>query len=102
VFWLMISEIFPLELRGPAMAACTVANWAFNFLVSFTFLSLVAAIGKAATFWLYAAIAVCAVVFFIWRVPETMGRSLEQIQEDVTGRSRRRRRRRTAPRSRHA
>ena len=31
VFWLMISEIFPLHLRGPAMAACTVANWAFNF-----------------------------------------------------------------------
>ena len=43
VFWLMISEIFPLHLRSPAMALCTVANWAFNFLVSFTFLSLVGA-----------------------------------------------------------
>jgi sugar porter (SP) family MFS transporter len=101
VFWLMISEIFPLELRGPAMAACTVANWSFNFIVSFTFLTLVDQIGKAATFWLYAAIAVCAVAFFIARVPETMGKSLEQIQEDVVGRRKRRRRRR-APRTRHA
>jgi sugar porter (SP) family MFS transporter len=100
VFWLMISEIFPLELRGPAMAACTVANWSFNFLISFTFLTLVDAIGKTATFWLYGAIAVVAVAFFARYVPETMGRSLEQIQEDVTGR--RQRKRRTNPRTRHA
>ncbi|HET7172553.1 MAG TPA: sugar porter family MFS transporter [Gaiellales bacterium] len=100
VFWLMISEIFPLELRGPAMAVCTVANWSFNFLISFTFLTLVDAIGKTATFWLYGVVAVIAVVFFALKVPETMGRSLEQIQEDVTGRKRRRRR--TAPRTRHA
>jgi len=100
VFWLMISEIFPLELRGPAMAACTVANWSFNFLISFTFLTLVDAIGKTATFWLYGVVAVIAVVFFALKVPETMGRSLEQIQEDVTGRKRRRRR--SAPRTRHA
>jgi MFS family permease len=101
VFWLMISEIFPLELRGPAMAACTVANWSFNFLVSFTFLTLVDAIGKTATFWLYGGIAVIAVAFFARYVPETMGRSLEEIQEDVTGR-RQRRRRGTPPRTRHA
>jgi MFS family permease len=92
VFWLMISEIFPLEIRGPAMAVCTIANWTFNFLVSFTFLSLAADIGKAATFWLYAGIGVLAIIFFILRVPETKGRSLEDIQRDVTGSSRRRRR----------
>jgi sugar porter (SP) family MFS transporter len=91
VFWLMISEIFPLELRGPAMALCTVANWAFNFLVSFTFLTLVSSIGKTATFWLYAVVGVLAVTFFFWRVPETKDRSLEQIQADLT-RTRRRRR----------
>jgi sugar porter (SP) family MFS transporter len=86
VFWLMISEIFPLELRGPAMALCTVANWGFNFIVSFTFLSLVGGLGKAATFWLYAAIGVVAVVFFAKLVPETSGRSLEEIQEDLSPR----------------
>ena len=92
VFWLMISEIFPLEVRGPAMAACTVANWTFNFIISFTFLTLTSTIGKAATFWIYAGIGVIAVVFFVRRVPETMGRSLEEIQRDVTGSSRRGRR----------
>ncbi|HEX3331749.1 MAG TPA: MFS transporter, partial [Gaiellales bacterium] len=92
VFWLMISEIFPLEIRGPAMAACTVANWTFNFIISFTFLTLTSTIGKAATFWIYAGIGVIAVVFFVRRVPETMGRSLEEIQRDVTGSSRRGRR----------
>jgi sugar porter (SP) family MFS transporter len=91
VFWLMISEIFPLEIRGPAMAVCTIANWLFNFIVSFTFLTLAADIGKAATFWLYAVIGVIAVVFFFLRVPETNGRSLEEIQRDLT-RTRRRRR----------
>jgi sugar porter (SP) family MFS transporter len=92
VFWLMISEIFPLEIRGPAMAVCTIANWTFNFIVSFTFLTLTSTIGKAATFWLYAVIGVIAIVFFYRRVPETSGRSLEDIQRDVTdssGRSRR-------------
>jgi sugar porter (SP) family MFS transporter len=89
IFWLMISEIFPLELRGPAMALCTMANWLFNFIVSFTFLSAVDALGKDGTFWLYAVIGVIAVAFFWRAVPETNGRSLEEIQDDVTGRTRR-------------
>jgi sugar porter (SP) family MFS transporter len=84
VFWLMIAEIFPLEIRGPAMAVCTVANWLFNFIVSFTFLSLTSVIGKQWTFWLYAAIGVMAIAFVARRVPETKGRSLEQIQQDLT------------------
>ena len=40
VFWLMIAEIFPLQMRGPAMAVCTMFNWGFNFLIAYTFLSL--------------------------------------------------------------
>jgi MFS family permease len=83
VFWLMISEIFPLNLRPPAMAVCTLANWAFNFTITYTFLSLVGAIGKPGTFWLYAGFGVAAIVFFAWRVPETKGRSLEQIEEEL-------------------
>jgi sugar porter (SP) family MFS transporter len=100
VFWLMISEIYPLELRGPAMAVCTMANWLFNFIVSFTFLSAVSALGKDGVFWLYAVIGVIAVAFFWRAVPETANRSLEEIQEDVTGRSRRRHR--TSGRQAHA
>jgi sugar porter (SP) family MFS transporter len=83
VFWLMISEIFPLTMRGPAMAVCTMFNWGFNFLVSYTFLSLVGVATKQGAFWVYAFLGVCAIVFFATFVPETKDRSLEQIQSDL-------------------
>jgi sugar porter (SP) family MFS transporter len=85
VFWLMISEIFPLSLRSKAMAVCTAANWAANFLVSYFFLQLIGAAGRPATFWIYAGIGVLAVVFFAIRVPETKDRSLEQIEREIGG-----------------
>ncbi len=83
VFWLMISEIFPLQMRGPAMAVCTMFNWGFNFAISYTFLTLTSAITKQGTFWLYAGFGVAAVVFFVTVVPETKDRSLEQIQSEL-------------------
>jgi sugar porter (SP) family MFS transporter len=83
VFWLMISEIFPLALRGPAMAVCTMFNWGFNFAISYTFLTLTGAITKAGAFWLYAFFAVCALVFFVTVVPETKDKSLEEIEVDL-------------------
>jgi sugar porter (SP) family MFS transporter len=83
VFWLMIAEIFPLQMRGPAMAVCTMFNWGFNFLIAYTFLTLTDVITKQGTFWLYAFFGVCAVVFFVTVVPETKDRSLEQIQSDL-------------------
>jgi MFS family permease len=85
VFWLMIAEIFPLQMRGPAMAVCTMFNWGFNFLIAYTFLSLTTAITKQGTFWLYAFFGLCALVFFITIVPETKDRSLEQIQAELGG-----------------
>jgi sugar porter (SP) family MFS transporter len=85
VFWLMISEIFPLGIRSKAMSVCTVANWTFNFLVSYFFLSLVSGIGLPGTFWLYAGFGVLAVVIFAVMVPETRNRSLEEIEEEVGG-----------------
>jgi len=83
VFWLMISEIFPLQMRGPAMAVCSMFNWGFNFAISYTFLTLTDVITKQGTFWLYAFFGVCAVIFFATVVPETKDRSLEQIQSDL-------------------
>ncbi|HZR94091.1 MAG TPA: sugar porter family MFS transporter [Gaiellaceae bacterium] len=83
VFWLMISEIFPLQMRGPAMAVCTMFNWGFNFLISYTFLTLTDVLTKQGAFWLYAFFGVCAVAFFVTFVPETKDRSLEQIQADL-------------------
>jgi sugar porter (SP) family MFS transporter len=85
VFWLMISEIFPLQMRGPAMAVCTMFNWGLNFAISYTFLTLTDVITKQGTFWLYAFFGVCALVFFGTLVPETKDRSLEEIQADLGG-----------------
>ena len=85
VFWLMISEIYPLSIRPPAMSAATVTNWAFNFAVAFTFLTVVSGLGKSGAFWLYAGFGVLAILFF-WRfVPETKGRTLEEIEQEVGG-----------------
>jgi sugar porter (SP) family MFS transporter len=83
VFWLMISEIFPLHLRAPAMAVCTIGNWLANFVVSVSFLSLTNVITRQGTFWLYAAISVAAFIFFAARVPETKDKSLEEIEAQV-------------------
>ncbi len=80
VFWLLISEIYPLSVRGVGMSLATVVNWVTNLLVALTFLTLIDHLGKPGTFWLYASISVVAVVFSILFIPETKGRSLEEIE----------------------
>jgi SP family galactose:H+ symporter-like MFS transporter len=79
----MISEIFPLQHRSKAMAACTILNWAPNFVVSYFFLQEVSLIGKPATFWIYGLLGLLAIGFVWWKVPETKGRSLEEIEREV-------------------
>ncbi len=85
VFWLMISEIFPLTMRSKAMAVCTAANWIANFIVSYFFLQLIDALGKPGTFWIYAVLGVLALAFFAFRIPETKDRSLEEIEREIGG-----------------
>jgi len=80
VFWLMIAEIYPLKIRGRAMGVATVANWGSNLLVALTFLSLLHALGRAWTFWLYAIVGILSWMFVYWMVPETKGRTLEEIE----------------------
>jgi sugar porter (SP) family MFS transporter len=80
VFWLLISEIYPLKSRGAAMSAVTVTNWGMNMAVAVTFLTLVERIGRAGTFWMYGIIAVGAWFFCFCLVPETKGKTLEQIE----------------------
>ena len=81
VFWLLISEIFPLEVRGTAMSVATVANWSANFVITLTFLHLVELLGQSGTFWLYAAIGVGSFLFAWKLAPETKGLSLERIED---------------------
>jgi sugar porter (SP) family MFS transporter len=83
IFWLLISEIYPLNIRGVAEGTAAAANWSANLLVSLTFLTLVEALGPARTFWCYALFAVAAWVFSYYLVPETKGRSLEEIERTL-------------------
>jgi sugar porter (SP) family MFS transporter len=80
IFWLLISEIYPLRLRSSAEGFSAAFNWGANLLVSLTFLTLVQALGSSATFWLYCVLAVASWVFSYYLVPETKGRSLEEIE----------------------
>lgn len=81
VVWLLLSEIFPTAIRGRAMSLATISLWIACFVVSITFLSLVNALSMAGAFWLYAAICLATFVF-VWRViPETRGKSLEEIEK---------------------
>lgn len=80
IFWLLIAEIYPLRIRGSAEGVAAGTNWAANFLVSVTFLTLVETIGASWSFWLYAALAVGAWIFSFALVPETKGRTLEEIE----------------------
>ena len=85
VFWLMISEIYPLHFRSQAMAVATIFNWGANFLVSYYFLQMTDAIGKPATFYIYGGMGILSLVFFWFKVPETKNRSLEEIEREIGG-----------------
>jgi SP family galactose:H+ symporter-like MFS transporter len=80
VFWLILSEIYPLRIRGRAMSVGTVANWGANLIVALTFLTLTQVMGKAVAFWLYGAVSIGAWIFAFFLVPETKGKTLEQIE----------------------
>ncbi len=81
IVWTIISEIYPNRTRGRAIAIATACNWGAAFLVSRYFLTLLDTIGSSATFWLFAFFSVVAFVWIWKKVPETKGRSLEEIQE---------------------
>jgi MFS transporter, SP family, galactose:H+ symporter len=80
VFWLLISEIYPLKIRGVAMSVATSANWGANLFVALTFLTLIQATGRSSTFWIYALVGIVAWLFTWFYVPETKGQSLEDIE----------------------
>jgi SP family galactose:H+ symporter-like MFS transporter len=86
VFWLLIAEIFPLAVRGRAMSLATISNWGFNMLVTVTFLGLIELCGRSGTFLLYAALTLVGLAFTAALVPETKGRSLEEIEDALESR----------------
>jgi SP family xylose:H+ symportor-like MFS transporter len=81
VTWVLISEIFPNRVRGAAVSIAVSALWIACFVLTYTFPLLNQALGSAGTFWLYAAICFAGFVFVLSQVPETMGKTLEQIEQ---------------------
>ena len=96
VTWLMLSEIFPLKIRGLGMGASAFLLWIVNFLVGFGFPQLLAAIGLSNTFFVFAVLGVGAIAFAAKYVPETKDKSLEDLEhyfKNVAGQEARGRRR---------
>lgn len=82
--WVLLAEIFPNHVRGAAMAVCTAALWIASFLLTYTFPFLNAGLGTGGTFLLYAFICLSGFIFTLRRIPETKGKSLEELENELT------------------
>jgi MFS family permease len=83
VTWVLISEIFPNRIRGAAVSVAVSALWIASFILTFTFPLILGTIGSAGAFWLYSGICLCGFAFIWCCVPETKGRTLEQIEQEL-------------------
>lgn len=84
VTWVVISEIFPNRIRGAAMSIAVAALWIACFILTYTFPLLNARLGAAGTFWLYGAICIAGFFFIRAKLPETTGKTLEEIEKEHT------------------
>jgi SP family sugar porter-like MFS transporter len=83
ITWVILSEIFPNRIRGGAMSVSVVALWLGNFLLSQTFPVMYEKLGLARCFWVYAVICLGGFLFIFFRLPETKGKTLEQIEREL-------------------
>jgi sugar porter (SP) family MFS transporter len=83
VTWVIISEIFPNRIRGTAMSIAVGALWIACFLLTYTFPIFNAVLGASITFWIYAGICAAGFLGILWRLTETKGRTLEEIERDL-------------------
>uniref|UniRef100_G1SUG0 Solute carrier family 2, facilitated glucose transporter member 8 n=1 Tax=Oryctolagus cuniculus TaxID=9986 RepID=G1SUG0_RABIT len=84
--WLLMSEIFPLHVKGVATGVCVLTNWLMAFLVTKEFSSVMEALQPYGAFWLASAFCIFGVLFTLFCVPETKGKTLEQITAHFEGR----------------
>lgn len=85
VVWVLISEIYPNKVRGRAASIATMSNWVSNFVVTLLFPVMLEGLGEPVSFWIFTAWCVVSLIFVIVIVPETKGKSLEQIEETWMG-----------------
>lgn len=85
--WLLMSEVFPSQLRGMASGLLTALNWMLSFTVTETFPMMADHIGAPASFFAFAGVCVVGTVFCYFAVPETRGKTLEMIErgQEVPG-----------------
>jgi len=81
VTWVVISEIFPNRIRGEGMSVAVTALWSACFILAYTFPLLNRNLGPATTFWIYAAICIAGFLFIKFGLPETKGKTLEEIEK---------------------
>jgi MFS family permease len=79
IAWIIVTEVFPLRLRGRGVAAATLGSGISNFIVSLTFLSLIKTAGNSFTFIIYGCFCILTLCFVRFIMPETKGRELESI-----------------------
>jgi SP family sugar porter-like MFS transporter len=84
VTWVVLSEIFPNRFRGTAMAVATFSLWSACFVLTYTFPLLNNLLKASGTFWLYGLICVMGFWFILKKLPETKGKSLEEIEREIT------------------
>ncbi|MBP7486642.1 MAG: sugar porter family MFS transporter [Parabacteroides sp.] len=84
VVWVVLSEIFPVKIRGAAMALSTFFLWVACFILTYTFPLFNEMLGAAGTFWIYGGICLAGFLFIKSHLPETKGKSLEQIEKELT------------------
>ncbi len=82
VGWILVSEVFPLKIRGIAMSVCTVSNFAFNFFVVASFPILMNRLGGGFTFAMFGIVSLICIIFVYFAIPETKGISLETIESN--------------------
>lgn len=80
--WIIVSEVFPLKIRGVAMSICTLSNFAFNFFVVASFPVMLHRLGGGITFWLFSLVSLLCIIFVYYFIPETKGISLEEIESN--------------------
>jgi MFS family permease len=85
ITWVVLSEIFPNRLRGAAMSIATFALWIACFLLTFSFPILNKSLGSYGTFWVYSFICFAGYLFIKNKLPETKGKSLEEIEKELAG-----------------
>jgi SP family arabinose:H+ symporter-like MFS transporter len=80
IVWVVMAEVFPTRIRGRAMAIATVILWFSDFLVSLTFPVIADRFNESSAFWLYALMCIIDFIFMLLVLPETKGKTLEEIE----------------------